>query len=571
MKNTDISDSIKEYLIKAALFSALVNILYIVPTIYMLQVYDRVVPTRGFQTLFFLTLILIFALATLAFLDRARMRLLARAAVNMERVVAPALLDTSLGRPHRPGLRQALRDFDALRATLTGPATLALFDAPWVPIYLVICFLVHPWIGLLATISCGLLPLLAIATVKTTRGRTEEAQQTANISYASQDALLNAGEAIRALGMRRALVARLLRDRETMIATQTQAGLSAGNFLALSKFIRLALQSLALGLGALLAIENKISAGAIFAASFLIARALQPIEQLIAAWKLLIQARQQYQDIAALLSTAAASSEKTLLPRPTGHVSVENIGVANEGRHGPLLSNISFAVAAGEILAVTGPSGAGKSTLIRTMVGALLPDRGAIRFDGANALDWDPEHLASHVGYLPQDAMLLAGSISDNIARFSNELHQDKAAVDAAVVAAANLVAADALIRRLPDGYDHQLKLGGRGVSAGQAQRIALARAVFGDPAILILDEPNAHLDTEGDAALIMTMAKLKAQGRTIVIVSHKSGIMPLVDKILVMRDGRVDMFGPRDQVLAKMSPRGKRSIGIASIGEATR
>ncbi len=569
MKITDISKSVREYLIKAALFSALVNILYIVPTIYMLQVYDRVVPTRGFQTLIFLTLILIFALATLAFLDRARMRLLARASVNMERQVAPVLLDTSLGRPQRPGLRQALRDFDALRATLTGPATLALFDAPWIPIYLVICFLVHPWIGMLATVSCGLLPLIAIATVKATRGRTEEAQHTANISYASQDALLNAGEAIRALGMRRALVARQLRHRETMIASQTQAGLSAGNFLALSKFIRLALQSLALGLGALLAIENQISAGAIFAASFLIARALQPIEQLIAAWKPLIQARQHYQDIATLLSTETAESEKTVLPPPKGHISVENVGVANEGRDGSILTNISFAVAAGEIVAVIGPSGAGKSTLIRTLAGAILPDRGAIRFDGADALDWEPERLASHVGYLPQDAMLLAGSVSENIARFSGELGQEKAAVDAAVVAAASLVSADALIRRLPDGYDHQLKLGGRGVSAGQAQRIALARAVFGDPAILILDEPNAHLDTEGDAALIMTLGKLKAQGRTIIIVSHKSGILPLVDKILVMRDGRVDMFGPRDQVLAKMSPNGTRSIGMASIGQA--
>jgi len=571
MKITEILNYIRTYIIKAAIFSALVNILYIAPTIYMLQVYDRVVPTRGFQTLFFLTLILIFALATLAFLDRARMRLLARASVNMERRVAPAVLDTSLGRPQRPSLRQALREFDALRATLTGPAVLALFDAPWIPIYLVICFLVHPWIGLLATVSCGLLPLVAVATVKATQGRTEEAQQTANTSYASQDALLNAGEAIRALGMRRALVARQLRHRETMIATQTKAGLSAGNFLALSKFIRLALQSLALGLAALLAIENQISAGAIFAASFLIARALQPIEQLIAAWKPLIQARRHYQDIAALLSTETASNEKTLLPPPTGHISVESVGVANERRDGSLLTNISFSVAAGEIVAVIGPSGAGKSTLIRTLAGAELPDRGTIRFDGADYRGWDPERLASHVGYLPQDAMLLSGSVSDNIARFSRELQHDKAAVDAAVVAAASLVGADALIRRLPDGYDHQLKLGGRGVSAGQAQRIALARAVFGDPAILILDEPNAHLDTEGDAAFIMTLGKLKAQGRTIIIVSHKSGILPLVDKILVMRDGRVDIFGPRDQVLAKMSPTGTRSIGMVSIGQAAR
>ncbi|KAA9011209.1 type I secretion system permease/ATPase [Sphingobium limneticum] len=502
--------SINKYFFKAAIFSALVNILYIIPTIYMLQVYDRVVPTRGLQTLLFLTLILLFALATLAFLDRTRMRLLARAGVRLDMMVAPVLLDTSFGRPDWPGLRQALRDFDALRATLTGPATLALFDAPWIPIYLLICFLVHPWIGILAFTGCCLLPLVAFATARSTRGKVEQAQLAANISYTNQDALLGASETIRALGMRRALVTRQLRQREAMIATQAQAGLSAGSFLALSKFIRLALQSLALGLGALLVIDNLISAGAIFAASFLIARALQPIEQLIGTWKPLIQARQQYRDIQALLATHATGSVKTALPAPLGHISVENVSVMSDGQDGALLQNVSFCIAAGEIIAVIGPSGAGKSTLVRAMAGALLPDRGKISFDGSHAQDWDPELLARHIGYLPQDSALLAGSIADNIARFSIELEQDKPALDAAVIVAASKVGADMLIRRLSDGYDHQLKPGGKGISAGQAQRIALARAVFGDPAILILDEPNAHLDTEGDAALIMTIGTLK-------------------------------------------------------------
>ncbi|MET0250430.1 MAG: type I secretion system permease/ATPase [Sphingobium sp.] len=551
----------RRYFSKAALFSALVNILHIVPTLYMLQVYDRVVPTHGRQTLLFLTLVLLFALATLALLDRVRVRLLVRAGVKLDMLVGPVLLDATLGRPDLPAARQALRDFDALRATLSGPAVLALFDAPWIPIYLIVCFLVHPWIGALALLGCVLLPLVAIATARATQEQLAQTQRVANSSYAAQDALLGAADAIRALGMRRALVARQLRQRKAMVATQTQAGLAAGSFLTIGKFIRLALQSLALGLGALLAVDNLISAGAIFAASFLIARALQPIEQLIATWRSLAQARQQYGSIAALLESAPAARMTTTLPPPKGDIAIENLTVMNEARDGAVLHNISLAIAAGEVIAVVGPSGAGKSTLVRAVAGALLPDRGHIRFDGADTQDWDPEMLARHIGYLPQESALLAGSIADNIGRFSSELSSDKPVLDAEIVSAARKVGADTLIRRFPNGYDHILKPGGRGVSAGQAQRIALARAVFGDPAILLLDEPNAHLDAEGDAALIAAIGALKAEGRTVLVVSHKLGILPVVDKILLMREGRIEIFGPRDEVLAKITPPERRRV----------
>lgn len=567
--NDKFLSSIREYFTKSALFSALVNILYIVPTLYMLHVYDRVVPTQGLQTLLFLTLVLLFALGTLSFLDRTRVRLMVRASVRLDMLIAPSLLDSTLGRPDLPGARQALRDFDALRTTLSGPAALAMFDAPWVPIYLLACFLVHPWIGALAVAGCLLLPLVAFATWRSTRDRTAQAQRMAGASYANQDELLGAADGIRALGMRRALVARQLRQREAMIATQTEAGLAGGTFLTLGKFIRLTLQSLALGLGALLAVDNLISAGAIFASSFLIARALQPIEQLIAAWKSLIQARQQYGNIRTLLEATPTARVKTALPAPTGRITVENLTMMNEARDGAVLQNISLAIAAGEIIAVVGASGAGKSTLIRTIAGALLPDRGKIRFDGADAQDWDPELLARHIGYLPQDSALLAGSVADNIARFSIELGEDRSSLDAAVVAAASKVGADALIRRFPQGYDHQLKSGGKGISAGQAQRIALARAVFGDPAILILDEPNAHLDTEGDAALISALGALKAERKTVLIVSHKLGILPVVDRILVLSDGRMEMFGPRDEVLAKIAPPNLRRVPAPSVAKA--
>ncbi|VVT02274.1 Alkaline protease secretion ATP-binding protein AprD [Sphingomonas sp. EC-HK361] len=551
----------RRHFVAAAGFSALVNLLYIVPTLYMLQVYDRVVPTRGIQTLLFLTVVLLFALATLALLDRIRARLLVRAGVQIDAALAPLVLDATLGRPDLPVARAALREFDAMRQTLTGPGILALFDAPWVPIYVLVCFLVHPWIGLVALLGCIALPLIALANERATRTRLDRAQVVAGASYAAQETLLGSADTVRALGMRRALVARQLRQREAMLVAQTEANFAAGGFLTLTKFVRLALQSLALGLGALLAVDNLISAGAIFASSFLIARALAPIEQLIGTWRPIIQSRQSYRSLETLLDTAPPLAASTHLPPPRGAVSLEGVTVLNDARDGALLQAITLSVAPGEVVAIVGPSGAGKSTLVRAIAGALLPDRGTVRFDGADARDWDPERLARHIGYLPQDSALFAGSIAENIARFDGEIGAPREGVDAAIVAAATSVGADPLIRRMTNGYDHQLRLGGRGISAGQAQRIALARAVYGNPQILILDEPNAHLDAEGDAALVAALGALKAKGRTILIVSHKLGILPVVDRILVLRDGRVEMFGPREEVLPRIAPANVRRV----------
>ncbi|MBO9622312.1 MAG: type I secretion system permease/ATPase [Sphingomonas sp.] len=559
----------RRHFVAAAVFSALINLLYIVPTLYMLQVYDRVVPTRGLQTLLFLTMVLLFALATLALLDRIRARLLVRAGVQLDATLAPLILDATLGRPELPAARQALREFDLLRGTLTGAGVLSLFDAPWVPIYILVCFLVHPWIGVVAILGCTILPLIAWANERATRSRLDRAQAIASMSYASQDVLLGSSDSIRALGMRRALVARQLRQREAMLAAQTEASFAAGSYLTATKFTRLALQSLALGLGAMLAVDNLISGGAIFASSFLIARALAPIEQLVGTWKTIIQARQSYDNLGQLLGGAVSRTAPTQLPAPRGALAVEGVTVLNDTRDGAILNAVSFRVAPGEVVAIVGPSGAGKSTLARSIAGALLPDRGTVRIDGADARDWDPEALARHIGYLPQDSVLFAGTVAENIARFAGELGADRASMDAAIVTAAEKVGADPLIRRLPDGYDHQLKLGGRSVSAGQAQRIALARAVYADPPLLILDEPNAHLDAEGDAALVTALAALKAEGRTILIVSHKLGILPVVDKILVLRDGRIEMFGTRDEVLPKIAPPNLRRVPRAGAGDA--
>lgn len=557
----------RRHFVAAAAFSALVNLLYIAPTLYMLQVYDRVVPTRGIQTLLFLTLVLLFALATMALLDRIRARLLVRAGVALDTMLAPLLLDATLGRPELPISRQALREFDALRATLSGPAVIALFDAPWTPIYVLLCFLVHPWLGLVALLASFLLPFIAWRNERATRRKLDQAQVVAVGSYASQDAILGSADAVRALGMRRALVSRQLRQRQAALQLQTEASLAAGGYLTTSKFARLALQSLALGLGALLAIDNQISGGAIFAAAFLIARSLSPIEMLIGTWKTIVQARASYHSLGSLLDGTLSGADPTRLPAPKGALRVEGVTVLNDARDGAIVGGVSFRVEAGEVVAIVGPSGAGKSTLVRVIAGALLADRGTIRIDGADVRDWDPERLATHIGYLPQDSALFAGTVKENICRFASELGTDIAAIDEAVVAAAAKVGAEDLIKRLSSGYDHRLQLGGRGISAGQAQRIALARAVYGDPALLVLDEPNAHLDAEGDSALIAALTRLKGEGSTILIVSHKLSILPVVDKMLVLREGRMELFGPRDEVLAKIRPANVRQVPRAAGG----
>lgn len=551
----------RRHFVAAAAFSALVNLLYIAPTLYMLQVYDRVVPTKGLQTLAFLTLVLLFALATLALLDRVRTRLLVRAGVLLDATVAPALLDATLGRPESPAARAALREFDTMRATLTGPGMLALFDAPWMPIYVIVCFLVHPWIGAMALAGILILPVIAWRNERATRRDLDRAQDVAAQTYAAQDATLAAAESVRALGMRRALVARALRQRATMLSLQTEAGFRAGGYLTATKFVRLSLQSLALGLGALLAVDNLISAGAIFASSFLIARALAPIELLIGSWKGIAQARTAYEGLDRLLAAVPLRGEPTQLPPPRGTLRLDGATVLNEGRDAMVLAGVSVTIEAGEVVAIVGPSGAGKSTLVRAIVGAIPLDRGTVRLDEADIADWNPERLARHIGYLPQDAALFEGTVKDNIARFGGEIGTAAEALDAGAVAAAEQVGAQALILRLTGGFDHRLRLGGRGLSAGQAQRIALARAVYGDPALLVLDEPNAHLDSEGDAALNEAIARAKARGATVLVVSHKLGVLPVVDKMLVMRDGRAELYGPRDEVLATIAPANVRRM----------
>ena len=446
-----------------------------------------------------------------------------------------------------------MREFDVLRQALTGPAVLALCDAPWSPIYVLICFLIHPLIGLLVLAGAGLLVIIAFRNQSATSEPLQRASEAAARAYASQEQVLAGAENVRALGMRRAMVRRHLAERDSMMTMQTDASFAASRYVTMSKFLRLSLQSLALGLGAWLAIGNSITAGAVFAASFLAGRALQPIDQLLATWRSVAQAKTAYGKLNDLLGAREAEFALTQLPPPAGQLDVEQISVANAAGDGAILANISFQLLPGEVVAVVGPSGAGKSTLLRMLAGAGRPDRGIIRVDHANVLDWDPEQLAAYMGFLPQDVSLFAGTVKENISRFQDGAGVD-GDIDAKAVSAAKACFAHELILGLPNGYDTTLGWGGRGLSAGQAQRIGLARALYGEPPIILLDEPNAHLDAAGEGQLVETLVALKARKAAVVVVAHRMGVLAAVDKILVLRDGRIEAFGSRDEIIARLS-----------------
>ncbi len=540
----------RTHFMSAAIFSALLNILYLAPTIYMLQVYDRVVPTRGVFTLLFMTLIFAFAVATLSGLDFVRSRLLVRASLRLDRLLAPPILKALIGRIDSTRSSQALREFDTLRGTLTGAGVLALFDAPWSPIYIIVCFMIHPALGGLALF--GSLALLAIAFLneRAIKAPLQQATEASSKSYQSLDQSTSAGGVVRALGMGDALVVRHMRDRQYASHLSAEANYASGGFLVATKFTRLLLQSVALGLGAFLAIEQKISPGAIFAASLLVTRAMAPVEQAVGAWRNVVQARAAWKSVHDLLAGAPMEDNRTLLPPPTGHLALENVSVLNPKRDRILVRDVTFSLQPGEVLGVVGPSGAGKSTLVRAIVGAIPVANGAVRFDGADASDWNTDQLARYVGYAPQEPTLFAGTVKDNIARFQTHLVDDKSALDDAVIRAAIVCGAHEFILRLPDAYDTQIGFGGLGLSAGQAQRIALARAMFGGPRFVVMDEPNAHLDAMGEADLIEAITNLKAEGVTLIIVAHRTGVISAADKMMVMREGRIEAFGPRDELL---------------------
>lgn len=549
----------RRHLLIAAGFSALVNILYLAPTLYMLQIYDRVLPTSGLLSLAFLTVAVVFALATLAVLDSLRQRILVRLGLRLDRLLAPEVLTRltgGLGPDAGPRLRQAMREFDAFRNVVSGSAATAMLDAPWTPIYLALCFVLHPLLGVISVIGAGALLILAILNEQATRGKLEALNEASAQAYATQEAIASQGGLVKALGMREPLIVRQLLDRRDAVGLQADAQFTGGIYTGLIRFLRLTLQSLALGTGAWLAVRHEISAGGVIAASILLSRSLAPVEQIVGAWKSVIQARDGLRTLVDLFERAPAAPARTLLPEPKGRLRAEQASVRTPDGSGMILRGISFDLNPGEIIGVVGPSGAGKTTLARVLVGALTPDLGCVRIDGADLADWQSERLAAHIGYLPQNCGLFAGTVKENIARFASIIESDPREIDERAVAAATAAGAHEMILRLPQAYDTQLGPGGAGVSAGQAQRLALARALYGSPQVFVFDEPNSNLDFEGETALEHAIAAQKARGAALVVIAHRLNILGVADKLLVLRDGAMDLYGPRREVLQALEAR---------------
>ena len=556
----------RQHFMAAGLFSALLNILYLAPTLYMLQVYDRVVSTRGAGTLAFLTIIFVIAVVTLSLLDYARTILLARASVRLDRLLAGQIIAALISQVKRNKTAQVLREFDTMRVTMTSIGVLAVFDAPWTPIYIAICFIIHPALGVLALTSSVILLSLAFLNERATKRPIERATEAGARSYTSIDFSVHGAGVLRALGMRTDMIRRHLHERGQSTHLSSESTMVGARFTSLTKSLRLLIQSLSLGLGAYLAIEQKISAGSIFAASLLVTRALAPIEQIVGAWRSGIQARVAYKSLTELFDDAPIAQVHTHLPAPKGRIELEKVYILSPGGERPLVSDVSLTIEVGETIGVVGPSGAGKSTLVRAIGGAVQADSGSIRFDGADAKDWNSEQLARYVGYMPQDPNLFRGTVKENISRFviaTDEQEQEE--IDAEVIRAAQLVGTHEVVLRLPNGYDTMLGNGGTGLSAGQAQRVALARSVYGSPAVVVMDEPNAHLDTEGEADLLSAIYELKCRGVTVIVVAHRTGVLAAVDRLMVVRDGRISLFGPRDEVVQRLNaptpPRAVQSV----------
>lgn len=556
----------RTYFVWAAVFSAFVNLLYLAPTLYMMQVYDRVIPTSGLTTLALVTIVAVFALATLACLDWLRGRLMVRVGLRLEDRLAHTVLSRVMDTGGRRHVSQAMREFDTLKATASGPAIIALFDAPWTPLYLACCFLLHPAIGMLTLTGGALLLTLALLNEKETRPRLRQALSLSNQAYAAQEAMVGQTEVVRALGMREASIRRQLRQRQEAAQHNVRAQLGGGRYSGAIKFLRLLLQSLSLGLAAFLAVKGQMSAGSIIAASVLLSRAVAPIETLVGAWPGLVQARASWITLSEIfVATAAVDRPRTQLPAPKGRLQAEAVLVRMHQTEQPQLKGVSLRLEPGQSIGVIGPSGSGKTTLARVIAGALTPTSGVVRLDGADYQAWSADDLARHIGYLPQNPSLMAGSIKDNISRFDGELGREADAVDRDAIAAAQAAGAHDMILRFSNGYDTVLGELGAGVSAGQAQRIALARALYGDPALLVLDEPNSNLDQEGEIALMNAVLTATARKAAVVIVAHRAGILSRVDRLLTIKDGAVQLEGPREDVLARMRSAATPTTGTSA------
>lgn len=552
--------SMKQYFWGVGAFSFVINLLQLTAPLYMLQVYDRVLNSRNEMTLLMLTILVVALFLVMAAIEFVRSRVLVRVGAAMEAKLNDRVFDAAFEATLRRGgnARQALTDLTQLRQFMTGNGPFVLFDAPWFPIYLAVIFLMHPLIGWFSVGAALILVALTAVTEMATQKPLAEANKYANEATNFAHNNLTNAEVVEALGMLPALRDRWKKKHVQHLVLQAVASDRAGLISSVTKFVRVTSQSLILGLGAWLAIKNELSPGGMIVGSILMGRALAPIDQLIGNWKGFVQARLAYDRLGQLLAAFPARPPRMSLPAPKGEVVVEGVVLTPPGGTVPVLRGVSFAIPTGAIVGVIGPSGSGKSTLARALVGVWTPQAGKVRLDGADVSSWDKAELGRYLGYLPQDIELFDGTIAENIARFGS--------IEAPlVVAAAQAAGVHEMILRFPQGYDTPIGAGGAVLSGGQRQRVGLARALYGDVRLIVLDEPNSNLDDVGEAALVQALLRLKAQGKTVVVITHRTSVLAAVDRLLVMRDGVVQAYGPRDEVLAALQRAAQQAQAAAA------
>ncbi|WP_091735139.1 type I secretion system permease/ATPase [Phenylobacterium immobile] len=542
--------SAKKPLLVAATFSFFSNVLYLAMPLYTFQIYGRVMVSQSIPTLIALSVVTLLVFAVTSVIDDFRARILINYGIALDQKVSgrvfSGIFDAAV-RGDQTARTQALRDLDQFRQTMTGIGAAAIFDLPWIPVFIIVLFAIDPAVGMVAVVAAIILVALALLQERAMRPAIKEANEAQLRSYAFTDAALRNSEVVRAMGLLPTLGAHWAKHRAVTIERGAAAAEISNTYSDTIRAVRMGAQVMIVAVGAYLVLQGKIHSGMLFANMILASRALAPIEKIVGSWDPLQNMIRAHDRVIKLLEGAEPPAAAMSLPRPTGRLQVEGVNFAPLGAKQLVLSNINFALEPGETLGVAGPSGAGKSTLSRILMGIWKPLNGSVRLDGANVFTWDRGDFGQYVGYLPQDTELFSGTIRANIARFRDNV------TDAEVIEAAQLAGVHELILRLPNGYDTVIGDGGQALSAGQRQRVGLARAVMGNPAFVVLDEPNAALDAQGEEALMSALETLKARGATVVIISHKPAIFRAADKMLVLKDGRIELFGPRDQVMARL------------------
>ncbi len=542
-------------------FSALINLLMLTPTLYMLQLFDRVMISQSLLTLGAMTLVMLFFFAVMSFSEWLRSRLLVRLGVRLDEELNSRVFNASFESQLRQfggNPAQAFSDLTNLRQFMTGNGLFAFMDAPWTPIYLAVLFMLHPWLGALGVVFSLILVVLAWFSNRATQAPLEKAMESSGQTTTFVQSKLRNAEVIEAMGMLGDLRRHWMsRHRNHLRLNGTASDVSA-RVQALTKFVRYTQQSLALGAGALLVIEGELTAGAMIAANVLMGRATQPLDMMVGTWKSFLGARKSFARLEALLDRHPARPAGLVREVPRGEMRIEGLVATAPGRQLPILQGLTADFPAGEVIGIIGPSGSGKSTLARALVGIWPFTEGRVLLDGEPIDSWDRDELGPFIGYLPQDIELFEGTIAENIARFGN-IDPDK------VIRACQRAGVHDMILRLPKGYDTPMGEAGNTLSGGQRQRIGLARAMYGDPSVLVLDEPNSNLDEVGEAALLKAVQDLKAQGRTVFLITHRSGILAATDRLLLLKEGEIALYGPRQQVIAAI----QASAAAAPVGTA--